>query len=336
MEKPDRDYTHAKRAEDEYKQLIQQFPDSKLVPEAKQRLMEVQEVLAEREFRIGRFYFIRESYAASIARLRSVTDNYALYSGADEALYLLGQSYEKLIEQVRANGRLSETIKGKLVGDYIKHAAEAYDKIITRYPAMDRVNDAKERLVAMKQPVPTPTPEAVKLSQAEEASRSELSKKDALMGLLKKGPDTSHATKVGEPQLEEPKETSATQLAKENQSVLARGPADTKVGLEAGTAGTGAAPKSEAPPTSTPAGTETPSTEQPAGQPQLNDATPPAAAPASAASTPIPTQTNEAATEQNSQEQAQAAGQTATDTNKKDESTSKKKKKKGIRKLIPF
>ena len=48
MEKPDRDYTHAKRAEDEYKQLIQQFPDSQLVPQAKQRLREVQEVLAER------------------------------------------------------------------------------------------------------------------------------------------------------------------------------------------------------------------------------------------------------------------------------------------------
>src|ERR1700687_2616188 len=70
MEKPDRDYTHAKRAEDEDKQLIQQYPDSKLVAEAKQRLMEVQEVLAEREFRIGRFYFLRESYAAAIARLK--------------------------------------------------------------------------------------------------------------------------------------------------------------------------------------------------------------------------------------------------------------------------
>src|SRR5439155_9013996 len=45
MEKPDRDYTHARRAEDEYRQLIMQFPDSKLVPEAKQRLLEVQEVL---------------------------------------------------------------------------------------------------------------------------------------------------------------------------------------------------------------------------------------------------------------------------------------------------
>src|ERR1700739_4012973 len=46
MEKPDRDYTHAKRAEEEYRNLILQYPDSKLLPEAKQRLMEVQEVLA--------------------------------------------------------------------------------------------------------------------------------------------------------------------------------------------------------------------------------------------------------------------------------------------------
>src|SRR5450631_3703983 len=45
MEKPDRDYTHAMRAEDDYRQLILQYPESKLVPQAKQRLREVQEVL---------------------------------------------------------------------------------------------------------------------------------------------------------------------------------------------------------------------------------------------------------------------------------------------------
>src|SRR6476620_12366563 len=32
MEKSDRDYTHAKRAEDEYRKVILQYPDSKLVP----------------------------------------------------------------------------------------------------------------------------------------------------------------------------------------------------------------------------------------------------------------------------------------------------------------
>ncbi len=49
MEKSDRDYTHAKRAEDEYRNLIMQYPDNpKLVKEGKLRLLEVQEVLADR------------------------------------------------------------------------------------------------------------------------------------------------------------------------------------------------------------------------------------------------------------------------------------------------
>src|SRR5262249_45097055 len=86
MEKPDRDYTHAVRAEQEYRQLIMQWPDSKLVPEAKQRLREVQEVIAEREFGVGRFYYLRESYPASMARLQSLVEKYPLYSHADEAL----------------------------------------------------------------------------------------------------------------------------------------------------------------------------------------------------------------------------------------------------------
>ena len=44
MEKSDRDFTHAKRAEDEYRKLILTYPDSKLVPDAKQKLLQVQEV----------------------------------------------------------------------------------------------------------------------------------------------------------------------------------------------------------------------------------------------------------------------------------------------------
>ena len=102
MEKSDRDYTHAKRAEDEYRKVILQYPDSKLVPEAKKRLLEVQEVLADREFGIGRFYYLRESYPASIARLQSLVDKYPLYSRADEALYLLGQNYEGQMTRLRA------------------------------------------------------------------------------------------------------------------------------------------------------------------------------------------------------------------------------------------
>src|SRR5262249_3326579 len=57
MEKPDRDFAEATRAGEEYKILIQQYPDTALVPEAKQRLREVQEVLAERQYRIAHFYY---------------------------------------------------------------------------------------------------------------------------------------------------------------------------------------------------------------------------------------------------------------------------------------
>src|SRR6478752_8617427 len=49
MEKPDRDFAEAQRAADEYKVMIQQYPDSPLLPQAKQKLREVQEVLAERQ-----------------------------------------------------------------------------------------------------------------------------------------------------------------------------------------------------------------------------------------------------------------------------------------------
>src|SRR3984957_16871067 len=105
MEKADRDYTHAMRAEEEYRSLIQEYPDSKLVPEAKQRLREVQEVLADREFGIGRFYYLRLAYPAAIARLKTLVDRYPLYSGADEALFMLGRSYEAEIELIRKNPR---------------------------------------------------------------------------------------------------------------------------------------------------------------------------------------------------------------------------------------
>src|SRR5437868_5897096 len=124
MEKPDRDFTHARRAEDEYKQLLLQFPDSKLVPEAKQRLLQVQEVLAEREFRIGHFYILREAWNAAIARLKTVVDTYPLYSNADEALYQLGYAYERQAEIIRGT-KLNEVAKGRLIKEFTDRAAEA-------------------------------------------------------------------------------------------------------------------------------------------------------------------------------------------------------------------
>jgi outer membrane protein assembly factor BamD len=213
MEKADRDPTHARRAEEEYRQLIMQFPDSKLVPQAKQRLLEVQEVLGQREYLIGHFYFVRESYPAAIARLKSVADTYPLYSGADQALYELGTAYERECDLIRRS-KLPENSKGVLLKQYTASAAEAYDRILTRYPLEERAGDAKKRLEAMKQPVPKATPQAIAQDKAEIASRGSTGTIGKVMENFHKGPDVTEATKVGEPTLVDPKQASAPDLVR--------------------------------------------------------------------------------------------------------------------------
>ncbi len=232
MEKADRDPTHARRAEEEYRQLILQFPDSPLVPQAKQRLLEVQEVLADREYMIGHFYFLREVYPAAIARLKSVVDTYPLYSGADQALYELGNSYEREVDLVRRL-KLPEAAKGALIKQYTEGAIAAYGRVLTRYPLEERADDAKKRLQAMKQPVPHATEAAIAEDKAEIASRGSLGHFGKLMENFRRGPDVSDATKVGEPTLVDPKQASAPDMVRAaNSSIIGSLAGSNKVGVE--------------------------------------------------------------------------------------------------------
>jgi outer membrane protein assembly factor BamD len=252
MEKPDRDYTHALRAEEEYRNLILQFPDSKLVPKAKQRLMEVQEVLAEREYRVGRFYYLRGAFPASIARLQSVVDEYPLYSNADEALYLLAQSYEGEINLVRAAPKIEETKKANLLKHYSDGAAEAYSRILTRYPLMDRAPDAKQRLEEMHRPVPRATREAIAQNKAEEDSRRQAGMVARVMENFRKHPDVSQAARVGEPTLVDPQMMSATEVVQQASQALrtSGGGGKDSHSLSVETVGNGQPGESQAPPRS--------------------------------------------------------------------------------------
>jgi outer membrane protein assembly factor BamD len=249
MEKPDRDFTHAMRAEQEYRQLIQQYPDSKLVPEAKQRLLEVQEVLAEREFGIGRFYYIRLSYPAAIARLRTLVDRYPLFSQADEALYMLGQSYEGQIANIRA-AKMNETAKAKAIQQLSKSAGDAYTRILTRYPVMERADDARSRLEALHLPVPKPTKEAVAQNRREAESRRSMGMFGHLMGGFTRHPDVALATKVGDPQLADTQTVSASEVIRDETRAMSGGAAggDHKVAVE--TVNSGTPPPSEPTPRS--------------------------------------------------------------------------------------
>jgi outer membrane protein assembly factor BamD len=347
MEKADRDFTHAMRAEEEYRSLIQEYPDSKLVPEAKQRLREVQEVLAQREFNIGRFYYLRLAYPAAIARLKTLVDRYPLYSGADEALYLLGQSYEGEIDVIRKNGRMNEVNKGKMIEGLTKEASEAYGRIIKRYPAMDRALDAKARLEGLHQPVPRPTRAALELNKKEVASRQQAGIMSSMLGNFEKHPDVAKASHVGDPTMVDPAPTNPGDVVRKVVSAGGMAGGDNKIGVE--TVDGKVAPNQEAPRSDAPA----------AGDPAAAAPEQPAAAqdPAAAAAElkPNVADPNElkpnVETDPNALPPLQQSNQlengggassavsssaTAKTEELADISSSKKKKKKGLGKLNPF
>jgi len=356
MEKADRDYTHAKRAEDEYRKMIMQYPDSKLVPEAKQKLLEVQEVLAEREFEIGRFYYLRDSYPASIARLQSMVDRYPLYSRVDEALYLLGEDYEGQLARLKSaavcddhgqpRGCMPEKVKANYLADLTKRASTEYDKIITRYPMMDRADDARKRLTALNQPVPRPTKAAVALNKAEEASRGEATPVQRVLGIMKKGPDVSQAAKVGNPTLVDPDPVAPT-LVVQQETAAGFGLSDKATVQIVGT-GNAATTDSAAPPTDNNTPAASPfgqvGSAAPANQPDPNELKPTAPADSNELkptdngvdpSLPPPTQTNEIQQTQSSSSSATAQSDDNIPASDKDLSSSKKKK--GLlKKIIPF
>jgi outer membrane protein assembly factor BamD len=220
MEKPDRDAANATNAEREYRAMINMFPDSTLIPRAKQKLRDVQEVLGERETGIGLYYQGKENYPAAIARLETVVDTYPLYSKSDLALLSIGDAYAGEAHSIQMAPGLNGAMKERLRGVYQDRAAAAYAKVITRYPMAPRVEDARDRLIAMNRPVPEATAEAVAESEAEEQSRRPLRFTDKTLGMIKHGPTTVEAVHVGEPSLDDPKRTLAPDVNRENMATF--------------------------------------------------------------------------------------------------------------------
>jgi len=364
MEKPDRDYTNAQQAEVQYRKMINMYPDSTLVPRAKQKLRDVQEVLAERETQVGMYYEGREDYVASIARLETVADTYPLYSKSDQVWIGIGDAYAGEAHAIEITPRLPGALRERLHTMYQDKAAAAYAKVITRYPMYPHVEDARDRLVAMNRPVPEPTQEAVAESDAEVRSEQALHFTDKIFDIIKRGPTVVEATHVGEPTLDDPKRTLAPDVSHQFATTFAEAlnqgkpaapaeavtptgpnepprsdrPSEAPVQMQAPAGGNGVGVEVVSAPNGAPAqpaaGVTQPDPNalvQPVGP--ANTALPSADKPAEA-----PIQQNDIKSGSNPQQTASA------DTGKEkkpkldqsEDSSSKKKKKKGLAKLNPF
>jgi len=134
MKPYDRDPTNAKKAEIEFKRFLDNYPDSELMPTAREALREVEETLARHDQEIGDFYFNKGSYNAAEGRYQTVVEKYPEFSMMDTTLYRLGVAYEEV-------GRIND-------------AAVYYERIVREYPFSSFFDSAKEKLVLLERPVP--------------------------------------------------------------------------------------------------------------------------------------------------------------------------------------
>lgn len=182
MEKPDRDRTEALEAEGAFQTFLQKYPNNPKRTEIEQRLREVQEIIAEGDFRVANFYYIRGVNGAAAARLLELANRYPLYSQADRVNWIIATLYDK-----------SEH------GDI---AAQFYSRIVKDYPLSKLADDSKARLTKLGVPVPQPDAEALARMQAEQSLPRPRNRILSLpMGMLKSTPDVSTAAHSGQPTL---------------------------------------------------------------------------------------------------------------------------------------
>ncbi len=303
MEKPDRDRTQGRLGEDAFQHFIEKYPNSPLLPQAEQRLREVQEVLAEGDYRIARFYYVKGSMRAAGARLLELSNRYPLYSQADKANWMLGNIFER--------------------GEKNDLAAQYYARIVRDYPLSNLAEDAKSKLTKLGVPVPQPSAEALARMQRErEAERQRPGILRRSLGIIRSGPDVSAAARTGTPTMTPPSETATETLTPGGKSTVG------VAGADGSTGGNIAVVEAISPgsPNSSPA----PSSSTSASAAVTPPPAPGAATPGSVDPSPSVTKPEAA---DSSNPSANGKNDKKDDKNKKESSS---KKKKGFRRIIPF
>jgi outer membrane protein assembly factor BamD len=152
----DRDVTHARKAEQRLKALLQQYPQTTLRSVVEANLVETQESLAMHNLQIARFYYDaryrghKGGLKGSQSRLKEIIDKYPNFSLTDEVLFRLATTFQQEEEP--------------------DEAAKYYQNLLRNYPNSDYAEKAKEQLAIIGVPVPEPDPTRKNLPAPERAS----------------------------------------------------------------------------------------------------------------------------------------------------------------------
>jgi len=154
--RPDRDSTRAKRAEQRLRALLQQYPNTSLLPEVNERLREVQDNLGLHNLIIANFYYKQSvdykkgGLKGAQSRYREILDKYPNFSFMDEALYKVAITY--------------------VIEEETDQAAKYFQQLVRDYPNSDYVDESKEQLQLIGAAIPQSNPERMKVLPPEDAS----------------------------------------------------------------------------------------------------------------------------------------------------------------------
>ena len=79
-----------------FRQIVEQFPESKYAADARTRVDYITNTLAVYEVHVARYYYERAAYVAAANRAQQAVAEFQYAPAAEEALYIMMQSYEKL------------------------------------------------------------------------------------------------------------------------------------------------------------------------------------------------------------------------------------------------
>ncbi|MCZ6640210.1 MAG: outer membrane protein assembly factor BamD, partial [Gammaproteobacteria bacterium] len=91
-----RDVSSAREAYADFADLLEQHPDSQYVPDAKQRMIYLRNVLADSELHVADYYMRRGAYLAASNRARYVVENYSKSMAVPDALAIMIEANWKL------------------------------------------------------------------------------------------------------------------------------------------------------------------------------------------------------------------------------------------------
>lgn len=140
----DRDITHARKAEQRLKALLQQYPQTPLRGIVESRLREVQDNLAMHNLNIARFYYDsryehrKGGLKGSQDRLKEILEKYPNFCLLDEVLFRYATTFQEEEEP--------------------DEAAKLYQQLVRDYPNSEYVEKAKEQLNIIGAPIPDPDP----------------------------------------------------------------------------------------------------------------------------------------------------------------------------------